>query len=602
MALKILVCEDEKISHGWLVKMIKSWGHTTISAFTGAEAIEHANSEEPDVILLDMLFPDMEGIEVLKEIRSNSDLDQTEVITASATEAEELAPKLKDLRVRASLNKPIKKADLKKLLVELEGNTEGEESELPSFMVVTKNSVHQKVIEKLLIELNCRIIAVESLDEAEHLLASVKITGMIIEMDIEPKQVKDMLTRLTSVVLQQTPIIVETATADQSVVEEFFRFGITDILVKPIHMSRIKESVQKVLGRLQAVKEERSDQEQKTVLIVEDFSITANMLSKLFARTNLKTFVARSGPEAFEMIVKKKPRLMLLDLNLPGMNGFDLLKLMESKGISIPFAVSTAERDESKLRLLKKMGALKIFRKPLNSEELLSFMKWFDFEKGILDQKQCDYQVLLAATDDSTIGVAELAIRRADLDFLLVSDSERALAEIKNHPPLMLLDIGLKGKNIREFVIQVRSSKQNAALKIVGLANKLNTSMRDEMTALGVDAYFEKPINTSKLTSSIQEMLSTLAPSVDISEFTSEFLKELDSLSSVQDEAYYEQSKRLGHNLAGTAGLISSKELHEVGMQLEDAAARKNGAECIKHLQQIRQLIEQMAAKATLMK
>ena len=490
MALKILVCEDEKISHGWLVKMIKSWGHATISAFTGTEAIQHANSDEPDVILLDMLFPDMEGIEVLREIRSNSDLDQTEVITASATEAEELVPKLKDLRVRASLTKPIKKADLKKLLDDLEGSTGGEESEMPSFMVVTKNSVHQKVIEKLLIELNCRTIAVESLDEAEHLLGSVKITGMIIEMDVEPKQVKDMLTRLTAVVPQQTSIIVEIATADQSVVEEFFRFGITDILVKPVHMNRIKESVQKVLGRLQAVKEERNSQGQKTVLIVEDFSITANMLSKLFAKTDLKTLIARSGPEAFEMVVKKKPRLMLLDLNLPGMNGLELLKLMDSKGISIPFAVSTAERDESKLRVLKKMGALKIFKKPLNSEELLRFMRQFNFERGVLDQKQCNYQVLLAATDNSTIGVAEQAIRRADLDFLLVSDSARALAEIKGHPPLLLLDLGLKGKDIREFIKQIRSSKQNETLKIVGLADKLDASLRDEMTDLGLDACF----------------------------------------------------------------------------------------------------------------
>ena len=113
---------------------------------------------------------------------------------------------------------------------------------------------------------------------------------------------------------------------------------------------------------------------------------------------------------------------------------------------------------------------------------------------------------------------------------------------------------------------------------------------------------FRKPFDTARLTDSIQEMLSSLAPSVDISEFTSEFLREMDSISSVQDETYYEQSKRLGHNLAGTAGLISSKELHEAGMQLEDAAKKKNGGESSKRLQQIRQLIEQMAAKATLLK
>lgn len=601
MALKILVCEDEKISHGWLVKMIKSWGHSTVSAYTGAEAISRANQEQPDVILLDMLYPDMEGVEVLKKLRENSDLDATRVITVSATSTEELAPQIKDFNVWTSLSKPIKKAELKHLIDEFEDSSDLPELEQPTFMVITKNGVHQKVLEKLLTSLGCQTLAADTMETAEQLLSSVKIAGIIVELDVEPSKIGEALRKIKAVISDSTPIILEILTVDQNTLWELSALRVTDILVKPVNMNRLKASVEDIIEKLKAAHEAKSGSGSKTILIVEDFSITANMLARIFSKTTFQTIVARSGPQAYELIVKKKPDLMLLDLNLPGMNGVELLELLKANSLKIPFAVSTAERDQTKLRILNKMGALKIFRKPIVGEELLSFIRSFNFQTGVLDHCQCDYSILFASEDDSTIQAVEQALHSADLSYHLAADSTQVHAEIKGRPPVLVIDMGFKSLDGKDLIKRIRSSKQNETMKILGLAEQLDESLKQEMTELGVDSVVAKPFSIAELAEQLQEMLSAVPPSVDLSEFSSQFLNELDKLPLPQDAVYLEQAKRLGHNLAGTAGLISSAELHDAGIKLEETADQGDSQSCQKQVNDIRKQIEQLAAKATLL-
>lgn len=600
MALKILICEDEKISHGWLVKMIKSWGHNTISAYSGAESIKLANEHVPDVILLDMLFPDMEGIEVLKKFRENSDLDGTRVITASATATEDLIEKTKDLNVWTSLPKPIKKADLKKLLDELENSTDSHESEQLSFMVVTKNGIHQKALEKLFGELGCRILTAENPEEAEPLLKSVKVNGILLDLDSEGAEIGGIIKQVRGITSEYMPIILEIISVDQDTLMELSALHVTDILVKPVSLNRLKSMIEGVLARLKAAHEKKSGSGPKTILIVEDFSITANMLSRLFAKTDFETLVARTGPQAFEMIAKHKPDLMLLDLNLPGMNGIELLEMLEKESMKPAFAVSTAEKDQTKLRLLTKMGALKIFHKPIVGEDLLYFIRSFNFQTGTLDNSRCEYQVLFASEDNSTIQAVEQALNTAGLSFKLTADSGQIQSEIKGRPPALVIDTDLKGVEYKELIRKIRSSKQNEAMKILSLSMKMDQAMQQELEGLGVNTALTKPLSITELTKQLKNLLADVQPAVDLSEFTSQFLNELGLLPRPHEASYFEQAKRLGHNLAGTAGLVSSTDLHDVGRKLEDAAEKGDAAACQTHVESIRKLMEKMAAKAAI--
>ncbi len=84
--LKILVVDDEP-QFVELIKMrLEDDGYDVVTAFDGREGLEKVKSESPDAVLLDILMPGLDGIKVLKKIRSkNKDLPVF-IVTAFSNE------------------------------------------------------------------------------------------------------------------------------------------------------------------------------------------------------------------------------------------------------------------------------------------------------------------------------------------------------------------------------------------------------------------------------------------------------------------------------------------------------------------------------------
>lgn len=82
---KILVVDDEKpISDIIKFNLVKE-GYEVVTAGDGAEALELYKSDNPDLVLLDQMLPEVEGIEVLRQIRAK---DKTPVIMVTAKDSE----------------------------------------------------------------------------------------------------------------------------------------------------------------------------------------------------------------------------------------------------------------------------------------------------------------------------------------------------------------------------------------------------------------------------------------------------------------------------------------------------------------------------------
>ena len=67
--VRILIVDDDKEFLALLCKSIESWGHTVISASGGKEALTMIKNKAADMVILDYLMPEMDGVETLKEIR-----------------------------------------------------------------------------------------------------------------------------------------------------------------------------------------------------------------------------------------------------------------------------------------------------------------------------------------------------------------------------------------------------------------------------------------------------------------------------------------------------------------------------------------------------
>ncbi len=81
---RILVVEDEQDVRDLLVLTLRNAGYQTLTADTGPNAVRKAASEVPDLILLDIMLPDMSGTEVCRRIRNEPATANTPIIIVSA--------------------------------------------------------------------------------------------------------------------------------------------------------------------------------------------------------------------------------------------------------------------------------------------------------------------------------------------------------------------------------------------------------------------------------------------------------------------------------------------------------------------------------------
>ena len=113
----------------------------------------------------------------------------------------------------------------------------------------------------------------------------------------------------------------------------------------------------------------------KTILIVEDEQNIVDILSFNLEQEGYDTLEAYDGPTGLQLALEQNPDLILLDLMLPGMNGFDVCREVRQSGSSTPILMLTAREEEADKVLGLELGADDYITKPFSMRELLARVK-----------------------------------------------------------------------------------------------------------------------------------------------------------------------------------------------------------------------------------
>ena len=111
---------------------------------------------------------------------------------------------------------------------------------------------------------------------------------------------------------------------------------------------------------------------QKTVLIVEDEKNIVDILRFNLQREGYKTMEAYDGADGLEKARTGNPDLILLDVMLPKMIGFDVCKQLRSEGNNVPVIILTAREEEADKVLGLEIGADDYITKPFSMRELIA--------------------------------------------------------------------------------------------------------------------------------------------------------------------------------------------------------------------------------------
>src|ERR1051326_5147454 len=110
----------------------------------------------------------------------------------------------------------------------------------------------------------------------------------------------------------------------------------------------------------------------KTVLFIDDESPWLEMIKEAVNGASFKIMTADSGEAALQQLHRKKPDLIMSDVRMPTMNGFDLFEKVRSdpKFRNVPYVFMSSIDDFDARRTAKELGADDYVAKPIDTEEV----------------------------------------------------------------------------------------------------------------------------------------------------------------------------------------------------------------------------------------
>ena len=115
--------------------------------------------------------------------------------------------------------------------------------------------------------------------------------------------------------------------------------------------------------------------EKKTILVVEDEKAIADILVFNLQREGYDTIVAYDGTEGLRRALEDAPDLILLDVMLPGMDGFEVCKRVRETFHNTPIIMLTAREEETDKVMGLELGADDYITKPFSMRELMARVK-----------------------------------------------------------------------------------------------------------------------------------------------------------------------------------------------------------------------------------
>ncbi|SFR09825.1 diguanylate cyclase [Desulfoscipio geothermicus] len=201
--------------------------------------------------------------------------------------------------------------------------------------------------------------------------------ALIIDVPDDPMQLKD-LSRFFESVSPVTPVLLLTSghtnnKSSLATLQFLYAFNIK----KPFAPAQLYNTIQSLLTAVKTTRHEQKtisgQREKPLVLVVEDSPLQMNILLRYLEGQDMEVITAMDGLQALKTATERIPDLVLLDVVLPGMDGFEVCRRIKASPTTsevLVIIVTTLSSREDKLKCLQN-GADEFLTKPIDRQELL---------------------------------------------------------------------------------------------------------------------------------------------------------------------------------------------------------------------------------------
>lgn len=167
---------------------------------------------------------------------------------------------------------------------------------------------------------------------------------------------------------EDIPIIIISAISSICKKKKTFRLGVADYITKPLTSKRLALSINEIRRWI------NGDYKSRKILIVDNEPDVVRIIEESLSKEGYQTLKAYEGEEALKIAQKENPDLIIADLLMPQMDGFELIKRLKENGQTkhIPVVVLTIRDFESDRVYALGLGAHEYLTKPFFGEHLVA--------------------------------------------------------------------------------------------------------------------------------------------------------------------------------------------------------------------------------------
>lgn len=271
--------------------------------------------------------------------------------------------------------------------------------------------------------------------------------------------------------------------------------------------------------RTQSSHSRTPDKPERTILLVDDNESALIQVKDILEERGYHVLLANDGNEALAIIDHTIPDAMILDLMMPGIDGFQVLKSIREREQTsrLPVLILTAKHiTKDELKFLKSNNVQQLIQKgDVNANEMLRavanmlFPKTSKSETPKPEPKTIEGKPLVLIVEDNPDNMLSVkALLSDDFTVLEAVNGMQGVEKAKKFKPnLILMDIALPQMDGIEAFKMIRNNPELQHIKVIALTASAMTQDREVLLSHGFDAFIAKPIDEQQFFDTINSTL-----------------------------------------------------------------------------------------------
>ena len=373
---RVLVIEDDYATSKLLSNYLNKWGYVPVIVNSAEQTLKIIEKENFLSILMDIELPDSNGFELLKILRENKATKNTPVIVCS------VEPEQQKAFLMGAVEYFVKPINYKFLVEVLQSYKLKRDSNI---LIVDDDVPTLNLLKESVEQLGFNAIAEAHSSRVAGIISNLDLDLAIIDLEMPELSGYDLIKNLKSdPKFGRLPIIIYTGKENyQDELKNIDGMFEELLLKKSVNIEELSDTISAMIKRYEEPSKPEDLLDKKDtikILLVEDYKHSQIIVTRLLKKNNFDSIVVvENGAEAIEQVKKQKFNLILMDMQMPVMNGFEatekIRQLPDYKNTPIIALTAFAMKGDREKCL--EAGATDYIPKPIDSQEFIEKVKHY---------------------------------------------------------------------------------------------------------------------------------------------------------------------------------------------------------------------------------